>query len=135
MKMTFILKGTLELLPPMLPRILLIAEAGVESRLVCTDVSPENRELLEKAGVQVHTTRHKRTFAGKVNKLLDWTGFRAGCKKLLDGALRDSDVLYICSADTALALGSFFTKYPYVSQSNELTAQFENVSLCPADVH
>ena len=123
MKITFILKGTLELLPPMLPRLLLVAEAGEEARLICTDISTENRELLEKAGVQVYTTQHKRSFAGKANKIMDWTGFRNGCKKLLDGMLRDSDVLYICSADTALSLGSFFTKYPYVFQSNELYDQ------------
>lgn len=124
MKMTFVVKGNLEILPPLLPRILYTADVGVETRLVCTNISDENAALMQEHGVKVYCTRHNQNFMGKRNKICDWLGFRSGCKKLLEKELKDSDLLYICSADTALALGSFFTKTPYVFQSNELYDQF-----------
>ena len=124
MKMTYIVKGDLEILPPLLPRILYTADAGVDTRLICTGITEDNAALMEQHGVKVFCTRHNRKLFGKRNKVLDWTGFRRGCKKLLGHKLRDSDMLYICSADTALALGSFFTKFPYAFQSNELYDMF-----------
>ncbi len=120
MKMTYIVKGDLEILPPLLPRILYTADVGVDTRLVCTGISEENAALMEQHGVKVFCTAHNQKLFGKRNKLMDWMGFRRSCKKLLETELKDSDMLYICSADTALALGSFFTKTPYVFQSNEL---------------
>lgn len=124
MKMTYIVKGALEILPPLLPRILHTADVGVETRLICTDISNENALLIKEHGIKVYCTRHNQKLLGKRNKLLDWLGFRRGCKKILGKELADSDMLYICSADTALALGSFFTKTPYVFQSNELYDMF-----------
>ena len=124
MNITYIVKGNLEILPPLLPRILRTADVGVETRLICTDISDENAQLMQQHGVKVYCTRHCRTLLGKRNKLMDWAGFRSSCKKLLKRELADSDMLYICSADTALALGSFFTKTPYVFQSNELYDMF-----------
>ena len=120
MKMTYVVKGNLEILPPLLPRILYTADAGVDTRLICTGISEENHRLMQEHGVQVYCTGHDQKLFGKRSKVKDWLGFRRGCKKLLDGRLSDSDMLFICSADTALALGSFFTRYPYAFQSNEL---------------
>lgn len=124
MKITFIVKGNLEILPPLLPRILYTADKGVDTSVICTDISQENAALMQEHGVKIYCTRHRQKLLGKRNKIMDWTGFRSSCKKLLKKELADSDMLYICSADTALALGNFFTKMPYVFQSNELYDQF-----------
>ena len=123
MKITFVLKGDFEILPPVLPRLLYFAQKNIECRLICTNISNSNRTLLESHGVDVYTTCHKRKLLGRRNKILDWSGFRRACKNILSKRLNNSDFLYICSADTALALGRFFMKTPYVFQSNELYDQ------------
>ena len=76
MKMTYIVKGNLEILPPLLPRILHTADVGVDTRLICTDISEENRKLMKDHGVKIYCTRHNQKLFGKRNKVLDWTGFR-----------------------------------------------------------
>ena len=124
MKITFILKGALEILPPMLPRILYAAKTCTHTSLVCSGISQGNRDLLEEHGVKILVTNHNQKLFGRRCKLVDWSGFRRACVKFLKNEISDSDILYICSADTALALGKIFTKFSYVLQSNELYDQF-----------
>ena len=59
MRITFVLKGTLEILPPMLPRIIHAADSERHISLVCTDISQPHRTLLEEYGVKIYVTQHE----------------------------------------------------------------------------
>lgn len=121
MDVVFLLKGDLEGLPPMLPRLLCLAERGLKMQMICTRMTEENRQRLTAAGIAVYETRHNTRFLRRENRLLDWRNFRASVKKLLK--TNTCDYLYICSADTALCLGSLVFSRPFVLQSNELYDQ------------
>ena len=120
MTITFILKGTLEALPPMLPRLILFAQKGINTNFICSNMTDFNSEMLSSAGVKCVQTLHNTKLLGRESRILDWTGFRKRVKKLVRGKFRESDMLYLCSADTALCLGSVISGYKFILQSNEL---------------
>ncbi len=123
MKITFILKGDFEGLPPMLPRLIATAKKGIQARLICTKMKKSSRDCLESANVVCKETLHADKFLGKSNRIMDWSGFRRVCRQYLQNDFADSDLLYICSADTALCLNALLDKYQYILQSNELYDQ------------
>lgn len=120
MNITFILKGKLEKLPPMLPRLMSFAQKGFQVKLICAEMTAGEQEILNGCNIECHTTNHATKFLGKENRLKDWSGFYKGVKKVLSDKCKDTDLLYICSADTALCLGALLNNYEYVLQSNEL---------------
>lgn len=124
MNILFILKGNLEILPPIIPRILYFAKQNIKVSLICSGISQPNRILFEEKGVSVYETAHKNLLLGHNSRIMDWSGFRRGCKKILRSKANKTDLLYICSADTALCLNGVFQKYKYVMQSNELYDRF-----------
>ena len=101
MKITFILKGDFEGLPPMLPRLIATAKKGIQARLICTKMKKSSRDCLESANVVCKETLHADKFLGKSNRIMDWSGFRRVCRQYLQNDFADSDLLYICSADTS----------------------------------
>lgn len=122
MDITFLLKGAFEGLPPMLPRLLCLAEKGHSLHLICSSMTADNRQRLTSAGISCEETRHNTKLFGRENRLMDWKNFRASVVKLLQSQQEDS-LLYICSADTAICLGSVLKGKRYVLQSNELYDQ------------
>ncbi len=120
MEITFILKGDFEALPPMLPRLIEISQMGIKCNLICTRMKKSTRDLLDNVNVKCRETLHRESFIGKPNRIFDWLGFKRACKKIMKRDFPDSDMLYVCSADTALCLNSFLRNYEYVLQSNEL---------------
>lgn len=124
MTVTFILKGNLEILPPVIPRIIMFAQSGVKVFFICTAINDRNKILFEENGIKVYETKHRISFLGKHSKIHDWLGFQMAAKKLLREEKLENSILYICSADTALALGRVVFKYKYVFQSNELYDRF-----------
>ena len=124
-KITFILKGVFEGLPPMLLRLVYTAKKGIETNLICSKLNLATRKLLNEVGVICWETLHQDKFMGKPSRVKDWLGFRAACKKILKKEISDCNLIYICSADTALCLNTLIKKYDYILQSNELYDQIK----------
>ncbi|MBE6643077.1 MAG: glycosyltransferase family 4 protein [Ruminococcaceae bacterium] len=120
MNITFILKGGIQILPPMLPRIVQFAEKKHNVNFICTTIVDEHRSVLEKMGVKCFETKHKNTVLKKHSKIRDWMGFRKNVWQIVEKEGLGEGILYVCSADTALALGKKLKKYRYALQSNEL---------------
>ena len=92
--------------------------------LICTSILAEHRSMFEEKGVKCFETNHKSEIFKHRFKILDWCGFRKKAWEIIKKEGFDEDILYICSADTALALGSKLCKKKYVFQSNELYDTF-----------
>ena len=124
MNITFVLKGKLEGLPPILPRLLYTAGKGHRTRLICSSCEPSSLKILENYGISCYMTSHSGRILGKSSRFADWHGFRAGYKKIIASVCADTELLYICSADTALCLNNVLKEKKYIFQSNELYDRF-----------
>ncbi|MCK9478948.1 MAG: glycosyltransferase [Firmicutes bacterium] len=120
MVITFILKGTVEALPPMLPRLIYASKKGIKVNFICSKMQEKSKNLLESAGIVCRETLHCDKFMGKRSRIMDWIGFKFACKSILGNEFSDNDMVYICSADTALCLNSVLNRYKYILQINEL---------------
>ena len=120
MRVTFILKGSLEALPPLLPRLIAFAKRGITTAIICSSMTENNQAKLSEFGVRCYHTKHSTKIFGKEKRLADWANFRANVKTLLDTELRSSELLYICSADAALCLGGLLKRKAFILQCNEL---------------
>lgn len=130
MDIIFVLKGSLEGLPPMIPRIIHFAkQKDIKVSLICSYVAPSNLKVLESFGVKCYQIKHRTRLFGFKFKILDWLGFRWGCKKILK-SLGGGDYIYVCSADTAICLWGIINKFKYVFQANELYDKFIFYKFC-----
>lgn len=123
MEITFILKGAFEMLPPMLPRLLNISQKGIKTNLICTKLKESTRHILEESNIVCEETLHNDKILGKTSRVKDWVGFKVTCKRIIKNNFPNSDLLYVCSADTALCMNSYLRKKKYIFQSNELYDQ------------
>ena len=119
MKTVFILKGSLEALPPLIPRILLFSKKNIKTMLICTSISERNKSLFKEYGIEYLETKHNDKLFGKNSRVLDWSGFKNYISKFMLSNHEDT-IYYIGSADTALCLGSLLNDKKYILQSNEL---------------
>ena len=129
MTITFIQKGALEILPPILPRLICIAKTN-HVNLICTKISEYNKNILRSNNISFRETLHNITFLKKKRKILDWINFRISAKRILDTDYKNTDVVYVCSADTAMCLGSILNGRKYIFQCNELYDKFPIYKYC-----
>lgn len=120
MKITFILKSGIEFLPPIFPRIMLCAERNHEVAVICSKLLDEYKTLFSQKEIKFFETNHNTKILNRHCKILDWAGFNKSVWSIVKREKLSDSVLYICSGDTALALGSRLFDYKYALQSNEL---------------
>ena len=123
MNLVLLCRGALESLPPVLSTALGLARLGVRVRLLVSTVTPPTVALLAAQGIDVlqlqpsHSPRQH-----LLGKLLDWEIFRKRAWKVLESM--GPEVLWVGSADTALALGRRLLQQRYVLQLHELYDQY-----------
>ncbi|MBE6749945.1 MAG: glycosyltransferase family 4 protein [Ruminococcaceae bacterium] len=120
MKITFILKSGIEFLPPIFPRIVLCAERNHNVTVICSKLLDEYKTFFNQKGIKFFETNHNTKIFNRHCKILDWIGFNKSVWSIVKRENLSDSVLYICSGDTALALGGELLKHKYALQSNEL---------------
>ena len=120
MRVTIVLNGRLESLPPVLSVCHALAETGHHVHLITNFIEPENAGELREKGVKITTFRKHpdiRNTSLPV-RACRWISFRWQIWNLL--RKEQYDFLWIASAETALLMGKRLLKERYVLQMHEL---------------
>ncbi len=120
MNVTVVCKSTLEVLPPVLTVIHTLRKLGNEVSVICGRADASTIATLLAAGVRVEeVSGPAENGRGAVAKAREWWHFRTATWNLLKEQ-KGAPLLWIGSADTALALGTPLLRERYVLQINEL---------------
>lgn len=120
-KIVIIIKQSLDRLPPILNLIDTLLLQGMHVSLICTDVIPELKDTYN-GKVDFNIVDADRR-GNKIVKLLNWLLFKRYVRRFLDKMNQDT-LVWIGSADAALAIGNQLFKYEYVFQCHELYDAF-----------
>lgn len=121
MNIIIIIKQPLERIPPIINLIDVLIEKNYNVMLFCTSISNSLREKYkEKVRLIIIDINQKRT-NNKIHKILNWIIFRYKVMHILktEKMAKDS-VLWIGSADAAIALGKRLFNMKYIFQCHEL---------------
>jgi glycosyltransferase involved in cell wall biosynthesis len=122
MRLIFVLKSKIEDLPPLVTALFALSELGIKLILITDYCFPETEQLLKNNGVDVYIIQSSKIIHGKniVEKFYSWLAFRWKAWKTIQAIHRQSDILWIGSASTALALGTKLFFYKYILHIHEL---------------
>lgn len=120
-KIVIIIKQSLDRLPPILNLIDSLLLQEVHVMLICTNVIPELKDTYNgKVDFNIVDADRK---GNKLIKLFNWLRFRKYVRRFLD-KMDQETLVWIGSADAALAIGNQLFKYKYVFQCHELYDSF-----------
>ena len=124
LRVTVLYKGNISWLPPALKLVEVLARLGCRPTLITGETGPTTQKALDQWDVEVvnlHTETRRSRF--KPLRLLSWLAFQAKCTAAISRAPVPTDLLWICGAETALAMWPFLRQRPYILQLNELHDQ------------
>lgn len=117
---TIVTKAPAEAVVSALSAALLLAELGCAVRVVCSTCAPETRALLTSGGVtRVEELLGRGGSRAVGGKLVNWMRFHRAAWRLL-ASIDRSELLWIPTADTAMALGRSLMRRRYVLSLREL---------------
>jgi len=115
-----ICRGAIEDLPPILSLASSLSDQCDQVTLLASTCADKTRSFLAAKGVEVITLwQDDYQPKAALAKIKSWLSFRRGAFKVLT-KLGGKPLLWLGSADTALALGHKVARWPYVLQLNEL---------------
>lgn len=122
-RVVVVCKNPIEDLPPALTTVHCMSEVAGSVRLLASSVAVDNTRSLTDRGVQItEVGSPTRSPVSIVKKLYYWNRFRSEAWRAMSCEGEDA-LLWISSADTALALGHRLLKKRFVLQINELYDQ------------
>jgi hypothetical protein len=124
MEVVVVLKGALEYLPPVMTAALCMRQMGNDVSVICGKTDASIKSAFREVGIHIEETQEVHASGETLlQKIKKWGTFRKGAWELIRKR-RTSSLLWIGSADTALALGGSLLKERYVLQINELYDRF-----------
>lgn len=120
-KIILISKEEPEKLPPVITAALSLRKCGMSVHLIASTINENVKLLLEDNGICCCELFSKRQSSSQsiIKKIKFWHQFRMRAKREINK--HDlHDYLWICSGDTAVALGTFFLNRKYVLHLHEL---------------
>ena len=122
-KILFICKGTLDKAVPIISIAQALNAAGNVIEIICSNISVELKNELIESGIKILSLDMDETNSSNrlleiCGKLYYWSIFRWETKKIL--TKKTPDLLYVATADTAIALRGVFSKHKYILHLREL---------------
>lgn len=123
MKVLFICKGCLDKAVPIISIAQAFNAEGHDVELVCGNISDALKDELSAEGLDIISLNLNNPENGRyawtlMMKLHHWATFRWKTQKIL--AQRSPDLLYLATADTAIALRGLYSNFKYVLHLREL---------------
>lgn len=118
MKLTLVLKGSLNSLPPILSLCYHLLDMNHRLTIICDTITTQTKNELNNREVQIVLLKHPPQRLGTIDKIFRWVCFH----KKAWTAIKENpaDLYWICSADTALALGHELFSLPFILHLHEL---------------
>jgi hypothetical protein len=122
-KILFICKVKLDKAVPIINIAQALNAEGNEIEIICSKISDGLENTLEKSGIKIlsigldEPNSHNILFLAFL-KLQYWLTFRSKVKKIL--SQKSVEILYIATADTAIALRGILNRYKYILHLREL---------------
>ena len=119
MKIIIIIKQPLENLPPIINLMDILLSLNKDIVLICSKIS---NALKIKYSKNVDLYLIKQSKGGKIIKVINWLTFKFNASKVIENvmSLNIYNILWIGSADAAIAMGNAIFKFKYVFQCQEL---------------
>lgn len=121
MKILILHKGSFNALPNVMSLALVVKELGHEIEVVTSFCEEETKQSFAENGIEITDicTEHDCLSSNIFCKAKHWSNFSKRAWKLIDGKKQDA-LLWVGTADTALALGKRLLRQHYVLQIQEL---------------
>ena len=116
------LKHQLELLPPILSCAQVLSSLGHQVEMIVASCNKSTVDEFREKGITIHClyTQHYKKTSRLWGKVIRWLEFRRLAWKSYQHIAKENDLLWIGSADTALALGKNLLSHKYVLHIHEL---------------
>jgi len=119
----FICKGSLDKAVPIISIAQAFNAEGNEIKIICSNISVELKEELIESGIKILSLDIDEPDSNNqllkiFGKLYHWSTFRWKTRRIL--AKITPDLLYVATADTAIALRGVISKYKYMLHLREL---------------
>lgn len=122
MKICLVLKGDFNKLPPIISLCEHLCDIGYELTIICDRISCFSREHFKQRGVDIRELESIFPYLGKAGTAITWLNFRR--KAWLELQRVGANLIWVGSADTALALGTNLLSTRFVIHIHELYDQF-----------
>ena len=121
-RIILILKDQLELLPPVLSCAQVLSSFGLQLELIVTSCNKSTVDEFREKGITIHClySQHYKKTSRLWVKAIRWLEFRRLAWKTYGRIATKDDLLWVGSADTALALGKRLLSHKYVLHIHEL---------------
>ncbi|MDD4156981.1 MAG: glycosyltransferase [Candidatus Cloacimonetes bacterium] len=120
----FICREDIGLLPPALSNLILLAEKGERIVLITYTISDSLRSNIEKYGIKIIICKNKIIRGNNIiSKVARWCLFKPFVFSNIKH-IQKKDLLWIATANSAIALGYKIINYKYILQINELYDKF-----------
>ncbi len=120
MKILVILKGSLSKLPPVISTCLSLSDLNHSVTVFTQDSNDYIENIFKEKNINITYYRGTNLFSKikLISKICTWLNFRRQAKEYI--IKNKFDLLWIGSADTALAIGKILLQYNYIFQVHEL---------------
>ncbi len=119
-RIIYVMKDDLHIYPPCIAHILMMLHCGYNVCVIAENCDDNVVTMLESHGAKVEMLGNMNTRGGKIGKIEHWLKFKKTAIDVIEKIYTKTDILWLGTAGTAIALKKYLSSKPFILSSLEL---------------
>ena len=119
-RIIYVMKDDLHIYPPCIAHILMMLHSGHKVYVIAENCDDTVVDMLKSQGAEVEILGNMNTKGGKIGKIEHWLKFKKRAINAIEKIYTNSDILWVGTAGTAIALKKYLLTKPFILSSLEL---------------